>query len=163
MTYPEFLKKINEIGVKKGALEEACGFAKGKITKLEFGQMRVKEVTIQDTLKGLELIINQLTTLLEEATSLMPEIPEGQYIVYEFTFPNSKKYYGYALDAQTRWQNGHGYKGQKVGEAIEEFGWENVEKKIIAKNLTKDNAKMLEKSLIKATNSDISLLGYNIY
>lgn len=70
---------------------------------------------------------------------------ENNYLVYEFTFPNGKKYYGRTYNTNARWQNGKAYRTQKVGKAIEEFGWENIEKKIIAENLTKENAQMLEK------------------
>lgn len=163
MDFIDFLKRVNEIGLKKGALEKACGFSNGKITKLETGQQHIKPSTVQETLEGLSYIIDQLTELLQDAQENSLEIPEGKYCVYEFTFPNGKKYYGHTFSIESRWQNGYGYKKQKVGEAIEEFGWENVEKKIIAENLTKSNAQMLERSLIKAVGTDIELLGYNVY
>ena len=161
MNYIDFLKRISELGIKKSALEKACGFSGGKITKLETGQVNIRPAVVQETIEGLAFIVEQLSELLQEAQENSLEIPEGKYCVYEFTFPNGKKYYGYTFSTEARWANGRGYAKQKVGKAIEEFGWDNVEKKIIAENLTKDNAQMLERSLIKAVGTDIDLLGYN--
>ena len=66
-----------------------------------------------------------------------------------------------SINPEVRWENGKGYKTQLVGKAIEEFGWDNVEKRIIAENLQKENAKLIERTLIKATGSDMPGFGYN--
>jgi len=54
-----------------------------------------------------------------------------QYL-YKFTFPNGMVYIGVAFDIKTRWaNNGAHYKGQKVYQYIQEFGWENVKRDVL--------------------------------
>ena len=160
MTFEELMNNIQSLGITKSNLEKRCNFYSGKLTELSKGRMVVNEEHIQQIANALEELSEEIALLAEEARTLDTR-NIGQYCVYEFTFPNGKKYYGYTFSTEARWANGHGYAKQKVGKAIEEFGWDNVEKKIIAENLTKDNAQMLERSLIKAVGTDIDLLGYN--
>lgn len=52
--------------------------------------------------------------------------------VYRLTFPNGMVYIGSTSDTKKRWaNNGSGYKGQAVYEAIKDFGWENVKKEVV--------------------------------
>lgn len=68
----------------------------------------------------------------------------------------SKKY------VKTRWgQNGKGYKYQYFNKAIQKYGWDNIEHEIIAQNLTEDEAKELEISLIASLKSNNPKYGYN--
>ena len=61
-----------------------------------------------------------------------------------------------------RWgNNGCGYKRQKFYKAIEQYGWENIEHYIVANNLTEQEAKEMEKTLIKLLNSNDFNYGYN--
>lgn len=162
MTFTEIINKIGEIGFTKSSIEKRCGFVSGKMTELSKGRTQVKPEIIKSLIFALEEIIEELNNLLEELRALkVGDI--GQYCVYEFTFPDGKLYYGSTINIDSRWKDGSGYKNQKVGKAIEEFGWENIEKRIIAKNLTKENALLIERTLIQATNSNIPFLGYNIY
>jgi hypothetical protein len=52
--------------------------------------------------------------------------------VYMLRFPNGMVYIGTTYDVFQRWaSSGAHYKGMLVGDAIEEFGWENVKKDIV--------------------------------
>ena len=61
-----------------------------------------------------------------------------------------------------RWRkNGSGYKGQlKFWEAIQQYGWDNFEHKILYTNLTAEEAGLIEQRLIKQYNSITN--GYNV-
>ena len=136
MTFTEIIEKIGELGLTKTSIEKRCGFVSGKMTELGKGRTPIKPEIIKSLIFALEEIIEELNSLLEEVRALDVE-DIGQYCVYEFTFPNGKLYYGSTISLDSRWREGDGYKTQKVGKAIEEFGWDNIEKRIIAKNLTK--------------------------
>ncbi len=160
MDIDELMSKFKELGIVKGTLEKRCGFYSGKLTELAGGRLALKEETIEEIATGLEEMAEEIALLAEEVRK-MDERSVGKYCVYEFTFPNGKKYYGMTANINSRWQNGRGYKTQLVGKAIEEFGWENVDKRIIAENLAKANAALIERTLIKATGSDMPGFGYN--
>lgn len=162
MDIDDLMNKFKEIGIVKGTLEKRCGFYGGKLTELASGRLAVREEVLEDIANSLDEMAEE-TALLAEEVREMSKQHVGRYCVYEFTFPNGKKYYGMTINTIGRWQDGRGYRTQLVGKAIEEFGWENVQKKIIAENLTKENAQMIEHSLIKATGSDIPGFGYNVY
>lgn len=54
-----------------------------------------------------------------------------QYL-YRMTFPNGMVYIGTAWDIASRWANrGSQYRGQRVWDAIQEFGWENIKREIL--------------------------------
>lgn len=162
MTFEELMQKIQSLGIVKGALEKRCGYYGGKLTELSRGRIVINDEHIQDIANALEELSEEIALLAEEARSLDTK-NMGQYCVYEFTFPNGKKYYGSTVNVDMRWKNGEGYNTQEVGKAIHEFGWDNVEKRIIAENLTKQNALLIERTLIKATGTDIPCVGYNIF
>lgn len=74
-----------------------------------------------------------------------------EYTVYEHVFPNGKKYIGItSTEPQNRWmKDGIGYKNQgKIWNAIQHYGWNNVEHNVIVDGLTKEQATELEKYLI---------------
>lgn len=82
------------------------------------------------------------------------------YCVYEHVFPNGKKYIGISKDPETRWNNGYGYSTQpKVYRAIKKYGWENVKHNILIDGISCEQAKMLERSLIRSM--DTMRNGYN--
>lgn len=63
---------------------------------------------------------------------------------------NGKVYIGQtALTVERRWRNGKGYKIGIFRKAIEKYGWDNFEHIIIKEGLTKEEANLLESSLIK--------------
>lgn len=162
MNIEELSSRIQELGLKKGALEKRCGLVAGKLTEVTKGRTIVTDNIIEKLAIAIEELSEELSLFAEEIREMSPN-DIGQYCVYELTFPDGKKYYGMTVNTQMRWNNGTGYRNQVVGEVIEEFGWENVEKRIIAENLTKQNAELIERTLIKGTGSDIPGIGYNIY
>ena len=162
MTFEELMDKIQSLGITKGSLEKRCGYYSGKLTELSKGRQVINDEHIQNVANALEELSEEIALLAEEARTLDSK-NIGQYCVYEFTFPNGKKYYGSTVNTDMRWKNGEGYNTQEVGKAIHEFGWDNIIKRIIAENLTRQNATLIERTLIKATGADIPGVGYNIY
>lgn len=86
------------------------------------------------------------------------------YSVYIHTFPNEKKYVGVtSWKPELRWgANGGNYKNPYMKNAIQKYGWDNVEHKIVAEGLTIDEASKMEKELIQKYNSADREFGYNI-
>ncbi len=75
--------------------------------------------------------------------------------LYKLTFPNGMVYIGVSKNVTSRWYgDGSHYKGSRVGEAIQEFGWENIEKELLLKlpaSLSSDDiVRKMERELIKA-------------
>lgn len=87
-----------------------------------------------------------------------------EYTVYIHTAPNNKRYVGITKKLpEKRWNGGRGYISQQLFyRAIEKYGWENIEHKIISTNLTEDEAKQLEIELIAKYNSTNPQFGYNV-
>lgn len=73
------------------------------------------------------------------------------YTVYKHVNKlNGKVYVGQtALTVERRWRNGKGYKIGIFRKAIKKYGWDNFEHIIIKEGLTKEEANLLETSLIK--------------
>lgn len=73
------------------------------------------------------------------------------YIIYVHTNKiTGKCYIGQTRQLPTlRWQNGLGYRTQpKFFRAIKKYGWDNFEHKVLAENLTKPEADILEQQFI---------------
>ena len=86
----------------------------------------------------------------------------NNFVLYLHIAPNGKKYFGITCQRpKKRWSNGHGYKGQDFYEAIEEFGWQNIEHYILADDLTRLEARMFEVMTIAIYNTRNPLYGYN--
>ena len=85
------------------------------------------------------------------------------YKVYVLTFPNGKRYVGMTRqDIKVRWHGGSGYKNAKtLYQAILEAKWENVQKEIVADNLSSIEAGELEKRLIECYETTNPNKGYN--
>jgi len=84
------------------------------------------------------------------------------YLVYSHKSPSNKYYIGITgVNPKKRWGcQGYGYKLQKkFYNAIKKYGWDNFEHKIIATDLTLDEAYKLEKELISKYDSKNN--GYN--
>ena len=163
MDYIEIMKNFFEVGFKQGYLEKIMGTSKGKFSEIFRGRVTISKTLIQQTLEALYIARDNITETINRLEELNMNNELQTYVVYEFTFPDGKKYYGSTVDTGVRWKGGTGYKTQEVGKAIEKYGWDNVEKKIIAENLTKQNASLIERTLIKATGADIPGIGYNVY
>lgn len=85
------------------------------------------------------------------------------FVVYILIFPNNKVYIGQTCDIKTRWSgNGIGYKQNKeMYKDIQEYGWQNITKKVIFRNLTLQQSLDKEKEMIIRYRSNIPLYGYN--
>lgn len=88
---------------------------------------------------------------------------ERNYCVYIHIFPNGKRYIGITkLQPNRRWESGYGYHSQRfMYNAINKYGWNNIEHKILFNNLTKNEACWKEKFLIKYYNTNNRKFGYN--
>lgn len=90
---------------------------------------------------------------------------ENNYTVYcHINKTNKKRYFGItSLKPTNRWKNGKAYHGNVYfTNAINKYGWNGFEHKIIAENLTKDEAEKMEIELISKYNSTNREFGYNI-
>lgn len=114
---------------------------------------------------------------------LSPEINQKIYDYCKNTITDSLKFYLYihivpkeinsyghdkyyvgitSRHPKIRWMNGLGYKTQMFYRAIEKYGWDNIEHKIIASNLSQTEAEELEKEIILYLKSNQPEYGYNI-
>lgn len=86
------------------------------------------------------------------------------YTVYMHISPSNKIYIGITgRDPKLRWGNGLNYKKNKYFySAIQKYGWDNIEHKILYENLTKKEAEQKEKDLISQYKSNQRRFGYNI-
>ena len=87
------------------------------------------------------------------------------YTVYQHIFPNGKRYVGLTRNqVEKRWgYRGSNYKRQPlVWNAIQKYGWENIEHDIFALCETKDQAERVERWLIKYHDTTNPLCGYNV-
>lgn len=100
-------------------------------------------------------------TKTEQKEPMMPSDGDKRYCVYEHVFPNHKKYIGIACDYKRRWNHGRGYRFQeKMANAINHYGWDNIEHNIILDGINQDQACRLEKYLIAQLNTIED--GYNV-
>ena len=85
------------------------------------------------------------------------------YKVYLLTFPNDKVYVGItSQNEKDRWKNGNGYiENECMYNDILKYGWINIKKNILYKDLTLDEARNKEKELIINYKSHIKKYGYN--
>lgn len=86
------------------------------------------------------------------------------YKVYKLTSPSNKVYIGITGKSLTkRWSGGNGYRHcPAMYKCIKKYGWNNIEKELLFDNLTEDEAKLLEKELIKYYKSFDKKFGYNL-
>lgn len=86
------------------------------------------------------------------------------YYVYKHTSPSGKVYVGKTKqEPNKRWQNGLGYKTQRLfWRAIEKYGWDNFTHDILENNLTHDEACEKEIMYINKYQSNNSKYGYNV-
>lgn len=88
---------------------------------------------------------------------------KNSYCVYMHITPCGKKYIGITgKKPEYRWNNGKGYFNNKhFYNAIIKYGWDNIQHIIIADNLCKEDACMMEIDLIKEHETNNPLKGYN--
>ena len=96
---------------------------------------------------------------------------DNKWTVYVHIIPKAiseydwdKYYVGItSTSVNQRWHSdGSGYRNGVFMNAINKYGWNNIEHEIIATNLTKDEATDMEKTLIKLLDSKINMRGYNM-
>lgn len=77
---------------------------------------------------------------------------DKKFVVYEHLFPNGKRYIGITSKRpDKRWENGAGYdkiKQPVVYNAIQKYGWSNIEHNILFDGLSFEEAATKEKELI---------------
>jgi len=86
------------------------------------------------------------------------------YTLYEHITPNNKRYIGItSQEPNRRWQNGYGYTDNEYFmNAINKYGWDNIQHNILHTELTEKVACNLEKEYIKKYKANNREFGYNI-
>ena len=89
---------------------------------------------------------------------------ENNDILYLHITPCGKKYFGVAsTTANQRWKNGKGYKeNEYFTNAIEKYGWDNIDHIILAKGLTSFEADLFEIFCIAYYDTMNRDIGYNL-
>lgn len=88
---------------------------------------------------------------------------ERNYKLYVHIAPNGKRYYGITKQKpEQRWKRGKSYKqNQHFTNAINKYGWDNIEHIVLHEGLDEDEAKELEQYMIQWYNTANSKYGYN--
>src|SRR5574344_1100391 len=88
----------------------------------------------------------------------------NDFTVYCHIFPNDKKYIGITRQSvYRRWSKRLGYlTSPLMNNAIQKYGWHNIEHKILYTNLTKEQAEKMEIKLISEWKTNNIKYGYNI-
>lgn len=85
------------------------------------------------------------------------------YTVYMHKFPNNKVYIGITGKRITeRWRNGKGSYNQYFCNAVQKYGWDNIEHIILVEGITKEEACKIEIKLISEYKSNNPEFGYNL-
>jgi group I intron endonuclease len=85
------------------------------------------------------------------------------YHLYKFTFPNGKYYFGITNNITKRWSAHRTLKtGRFVCNAISKYGWENVDKAIVATSTSSNDILNLEDKYIREFKSNQKQFGYNL-
>lgn len=87
-----------------------------------------------------------------------------KYCIYVHIAPNNKIYIGQSKNYKKRWaSNGEHYKTCiYFYNAIQKYGWNNFKHLVLFENLTKDQADICEKEMIKKFDTTNSEFGYNL-
>lgn len=85
------------------------------------------------------------------------------YVVYLHVSPSNKTYIGITKQSVTRrWQNGYAYRNNPhFFNAIQKYGWDAFEHRILYKNMSIEQAKEIEIKLIAFFKSNDHNFGYN--
>ena len=86
------------------------------------------------------------------------------YTVYKHTTPSGKAYIGATgQNPKHRWDNGKGYRhNRRFCDAIQKYGWGNIEHEVISTGLGKEQAYAMEAELIAKYDTTNPAKGYNI-
>jgi len=85
------------------------------------------------------------------------------YLIYKYTSPSNKSYIGQTLNLTRRIRE-HKYTNRSktaFSRAIKKYGWNNLQQEILAKNLTRTEANILEEYYI-AEHNTMAPSGYNL-
>lgn len=95
-------------------------------------------------------LIENYAKQLEELEVIKNSKHTGNYTVYMHVTPEEKLYIGMTQDIENRYgHNGNGYRQQPdFYTAIKKYGWNNIEHKAIASNLSKEEAEKAEHEAI---------------
>lgn len=86
-----------------------------------------------------------------------------EYSVYMHRAPSGRVYIGISREPEKRWNHGKGYcYNPYFWRCIQKYGWDNIEHIILHTELTLEEAKAKEISLIAKFKSDKREFGYNI-
>lgn len=88
----------------------------------------------------------------------------NNYTVYMHESPSAKKYIGItSLPPSKRWEGGKGYQhNEYFSRAIKKYGWENFKHIILFDKLSKEEAEVIERELIKQYKTNDHEFGYNL-
>lgn len=85
------------------------------------------------------------------------------YCVYCHTTPSNRRYVGISCDPHKRWRHGRGYeKNYLFANAINKYGWDNIKHEILYEGLSLEDAKKMEKTIIKEWNLTDHRYGMNL-
>lgn len=86
-----------------------------------------------------------------------------KYVVYMHTAPSGKRYIGItSICPATRWARGNGYTNNRhFSNAIQKYGWDNIQSDILCQGLTAEAAKKKEIELIATYDTTDPKSGYN--
>lgn len=92
------------------------------------------------------------------------EARANNYCVYKHTTPSGKVYIGItSKPVEKRWLNGRGYRrNEHFWNAIQKYGWDNIEHTVLASGLSKEEASEVEKMYISLFRSHEIKHGYNL-
>lgn len=88
----------------------------------------------------------------------------NSYSVYKHTTPSGKVYIGItSKPVEQRWLNGRGYKrNEHFWNAIQKYGWDNIEHRVLVSGLSKEEASEVERMYIALFRSHEIEHGYNL-
>lgn len=87
---------------------------------------------------------------------------KGKYSLYMHIAPDKRVYVGVSTNVWFRWKDkGANYTRKRFKQAIEEFGWDNFEHRVIKKKLTEQEADLLEQLFIAYYNATDLQYGFN--
>lgn len=88
---------------------------------------------------------------------------EQYYVYLHLNKINQKKYYGITSEKnpEDRWRKGYSH-NPHFSAAIKKYGWDNFEHIIIASNLSKKEAEIMEYNLITSEQTNKTEFGYNL-
>lgn len=139
----------------------------------QYGWENIRHEVLVDHLYLEEAQVLERRLILQEASydpkvgfnrEIPPERPDrNHYSVYQLIFPNGRMYVGLTgRSPKQRWAYGDGYKRMpEMKAAIQEYGWNNIEKIVCMENLSYETACNMEKMLIELNSREDPARLYN--